>query len=391
MRLLHTADWHLGRGFHGASLMEAHAAVLDHLVDVARTEQPDAIVVAGDVFDRAYPPLDAVQLYDDAVARLAELEIPTIVTSGNHDSPIRLGMHGRVAAAAGLHVRTRAREIALPIEVVGAAGDQLLIYAIPYLDPPLQAQELESEATHAGVLGAAVARIAADRAARPADVPVVVVAHGVVAGGRPASLDGGARVERPIDVGGVAAVPPAVFGGADYVALGHLHRPQAIGERLRYSGAPLAFGFDEAGDVKSIALVEIEHGAAPRAELLPTPQLRGIARLEGTLEELLTGGEHESAESAWVEATLTDRLRPHLAMEQLRRRFPHVLKIEYRPAGAPAEAPTAQYRERIRGRDPLEIAERFLAEVRAGTEADDPERSLLRAALEHDARVEAHS
>jgi DNA repair protein SbcD/Mre11 len=387
VRLLHTADWHLGRAFHGASLMEAHAAVLEHVVEVARTEQPDAVIVAGDIFDRAYPPLDAIELYDEAVLRIAELAVPMVITSGNHDSPIRLGMHGRVASAAGVHVRTRPRDAGVPVPVGGG-----LIYPIPYLDPPLHAPELDAEPSHAGVLGAAVARIAADRATHAPNVPVVVVAHGVVAGGRPVTEDGSGRVERPIDVGGVAAVPPSLFGVADYVALGHLHRPQAIGTRLRYSGAPLAFGFDEAGEQKSLALVELTAAEAPKVELLPTPQPRGIARLQGTLDALLTDPTHAGAEEAWVEATLTDRLRPRLAMEQLRQRFPHVLKIEHRPAASAlnAESP-AGYGERVRGRTPVDVAEQFLAEVRGGVSADAPERELLRAALEHEARVEARA
>jgi exonuclease SbcD len=371
--------------------MDAHAAVLDHVVEVARSERPDAVIVAGDVFDRAYPPLDAVELYDDAVARIAELGIPLVITSGNHDSPIRLGMHGRVAAAAGVHVRTRPAESGMPVIVPASGDEQLLLYPIPYLDPPLHAAPLAAEPTHAGVLGAALQRIAADRAGRPADAGVVVIAHGVVAGGRPVSEDGTGRVERPIDVGGVAAVPPSLFGLADYVALGHLHRPQGVGERLRYSGAPLAFGFDEAGERKSLALVEVSAGAAPRVELVPTPQPRGIARIEGTLEDLLSAAEHATAEPAWVEATLTDRLRPRLAMERLRQRFPHVLKIEHRPAGAVPAASAAGYGERVRGQDPVAVAERFLSDVRGGVAADDPERDLLRAALEHEARVEARA
>lgn len=391
MRLLHTADWHLGRGFHGASLMDAHAAILDHVVEVASADRPDAVIVAGDVFDRAYPPLDAIQLYDDAVARIAELGLPLVVTSGNHDSPVRLGLHGRVAAAAGVHVRTRPSEAGTPVVITGIGGDQLLLYPIPYLDPPLHAVELGAEASHAGVLGAALQRIATDRAARNPQAGVVVIAHGVVAGGRPVSEDGNGRVERPIDVGGVAAVPPSLFALADYVALGHLHRPQGIGERLRYSGAPLAFGFDEAGEQKSLALVEVSHGQAPRVELIPTPQPRGIARIVGTIDELLADPAHAAAEDAWVEATLTDRLRPRLAMERLRQRFPHVLKLEHRPVVATSDADAAGYAARVQGRDPVDIAERFLADVRGGVEADDPERELLRAALEHEARVEARA
>lgn len=371
--------------------MDAHAAVLDHVVEVARSERPDAVIVAGDIFDRAYPPLDAIELYDEAVARIAELGIPLVITSGNHDSPIRLGMHGRVAASAGVHVRTRPGDAGTPVAVQSDAGEQLLLYPIPYLDPPLHAAQLGAEPTHAGALGAALSRIAADRAARPADAAVVVIAHGVVAGGRPVSDDGTGRVERPIDVGGVAAVPPSLFALADYVALGHLHRPQRLGERLRYSGAPLAFGFDEAGEQKSLALVEVSAGSTPRVELIATPQPRGIARIAGTLDDLLGDAAHAGVEAAWIEATLTDRLRPRLAMERLRQRFPHVLKIEHRPSGALPAASSAGYGERVRGHDPVAVAERFLADVRGGVEADDAERELLRAALEHEARVEARA
>lgn len=371
--------------------MDAHAAVLDHIVEVAASERPDAVIVAGDIFDRAYPPLDAIALYDDAVARIAELGIPLAITSGNHDSPIRLGLHGRVAAAAGVHVRTRPSEVGAPVLLSGTGGEELLLYPIPYLDPPLHAVELGAEATHAGALGAAIERIAADRATRNPAASVVVMAHGVVAGGRPVSEDGTGRVERPIDVGGVAAVPPSLFALADYVALGHLHRPQGIGERLRYSGAPLAFGFDEAGERKSLAMVEVRAGQAPSVELLPTPQPRGIARITGTIDELLTDVAHAHAEDAWVEATLTDRLRPRLAMERLRQRFPHVLKLEHRPSEGSADAHTVGYAARVAGRDPVDIAERFLADVRGGVAADDPERELLRAALEHEARVEARA
>jgi exonuclease SbcD len=174
------------------------------------------------------------------------------------------------------------------------------------------------------------------------------------------------------------------------VALGHLHRPQTIGDRIRYSGAPLAFGFGEAGNRKSVSMVEIAAGAAPVITPFDTPVPREIVRLRGTLEELITAEEHAHAEDAWVEATLTDRLRPKLAMEQLRRRYPHVLKLEHRPEGRELGASTADdYRDRVRGRSQVEVAERFLADVRGGIDADDAERALLAEALEAFTREEA--
>ncbi len=391
MRLLHTADWHLGRTLHGASLLDAQAAVIEQLVELTRAEQPDAVIVAGDVFDRAYPPLAAVELFDEAVTQLAETGVPVVITSGNHDSAIRLGMNARVGEAAGVHIRTRLDRIASAIEVESKTGGQrVAIYGVPYLDPPSAAPALGAlQPSHAGVLGAAMSQIAVDRDARNADF-VVVAAHGVVAGGQGVG-DSGGGVERSIDVGGVAAVPRELFVGVDYVAMGHLHRPQGLGDRVRYSGAPLAFSFDEAGDKKSVALVALQPGAAPVVELVPTPQPRAMARLRGTLEELLTADEHAPAERAWVEATLTDRLRPKLAMEQLRGRFPHILKLAHEPArdGASADQSAETYGERVRGRSELQVAERFLAEVRGGTGADAEEHALLQEAFEAFGREEA--
>ncbi|MFT4035278.1 MAG: exonuclease SbcCD subunit D C-terminal domain-containing protein [Patulibacter sp.] len=390
MRLLHTADWHLGRSLHGASLLDAQAAVLDQLVALTAQERPDAVIVAGDVFDRAYPPLAAVELYDDAITRLAATGVPVVIISGNHDSAVRLGMNARVAEAAGVHVRTRLDRIADPIAIEGN-GERALIYGVPYLDPPSTAPALGAAApTHAGVLGAALAQIGADRAQRD-DALAVVVAHGVIAGGASVGPGGdGGGVERPIDVGGVAAVPRTVFDGLDYVAMGHLHRPQQLGDHVRYSGAPLAFSFDEAGERKSVALVTLAPGTPPRAELIATPQARAMARLRGRLEELLHADEFADAEPAWVEATLTDRLRPRMAMERLRHRFPHILKLLHEPPSddAASDGAAASYGARMRGRSELEVATQFLADVRGGTGADERERDLLRDALEaHDRRA----
>ncbi|MDO9353236.1 MAG: exonuclease SbcCD subunit D [Solirubrobacteraceae bacterium] len=390
MRLLHTADWHLGRSFHGADLGPAQERMLDHLVELARDERPDLVVVAGDVFDRAYPPLDAVERYDDAVARLAGLRIPVVITSGNHDSAIRLGLHARVAESAQVHVRTRLDRIAEPVRITSSTGvDGLLVYAIPYLDPPTTAPALgATEANHTGVVRAALDRIDADRARHPG-IPAMVVGHGVVAGGIPIASEGVSTAERSIDVGGVSAVPSALFDGFDYVALGHLHRPQTLGDRIRYSGAPLAFGFDEAGNRKSVSMVTLGDGA-PTIEAIETPVPRQIARVRGTIEELLSSEEHAGVEDAWIEATVTDRLRPKLAMEQLRRRFPYVLKLDHHPEGRELEGrSTEDYRARVRGRSEQQIASQFLAEVRGGIDADDAERQLLVEALEAFQREEA--
>jgi exonuclease SbcD len=371
MRLLHTADWHLGRAFHGEELLGAQAAFVDFLVDAARSADIDGILIAGDLYDRALPPVDAVRLASEALARLAEVA-PVVVISGNHDSAPRLGFGAGLLARAGVHVRTDPLSASAPI----ALGDGF-VYAVSYLEPDLvrEAMGIE-ERSHAAAMGAAMDRIRADVAARgsgPTRAPIVVTAHAFVAGGMPSES------ERDLAVGGAANVPALAFDGADYVALGHLHGPQAVaGGGGRYAGSPLAFSFSEAGQAKSVAVVEVTAGALPLVELLPTPVPRPLTNLRGTLDELLADPRLADAEDAWVQATLTDPVRPADAMERLRRRFPHAVALAFDPQGAGA-LPDGSY-QRLRGLDDDELVQRFVADTR-GRAADDDELALLRDAL----------
>lgn len=367
MRLLHTADWHLGRAFHGEELLSAQAAFVDFVVDVARSQAVDGVLIAGDLYDRALPPVDAVRLASEALARLAEAA-PVVAISGNHDSAARLGFGAELLARAGVHVRTDPRSAGVPV----ALGDGF-VYALPYLEPDLVRAALGvEERSHAAAVAAAMALVRADAAAR-GGAPVAVAAHAFVAGGVPSES------ERDLAVGGASSVPALAFEGADYVALGHLHGPQVVGGGIgRYAGSPLAFSFSEAGQAKSVALVEVTAGALPLVELLPCPVPRPLATLRGTLDELLADPRLAACEEAWVQATLTDPVRPADAMERLRRRFPHAVALAFDPQGAGA-APGDSY-QRLRGLDDEELVRRFVADTR-GRAADDDELALLRDAL----------
>lgn len=367
MRLLHTADWHLGRAFHGEDLLGAQSAFVDFVVDAARASSVDGVLIAGDLYDRALPPVDAVRLASEALARLTEVA-PVVVISGNHDSAARLGFGAELLARAGVHVRTDPLALAAPI----ALGDGL-VYAVPYLEPDLVREPLGiEERSHAAAMGAAMDRVRADVAARGPG-PVVVMAHAFVAGGMPSES------ERDLAVGGAVNVPAFAFEGADYVALGHLHGPQVVGGGLgRYAGSPLAFSFSEAGQAKSVAVVDVTAGALPLVELLPTPVPRALANLRGTLDELLADPRLAEHEGAWVQATLTDPVRPADAMERLRRRFPHAVALAFDPQGA-RDLPGDSY-QRLRGLDDDELVQRFVSDTR-GRDADDDELALLRDAL----------
>ncbi|MCW2958339.1 MAG: exonuclease SbcCD subunit SbcD [Solirubrobacterales bacterium] len=368
MRFLHTADWHLGRSFHGASLIDAQAAWAAWLVDVAREAQVDAILVSGDLYDRALPPVDAVLLADEALGALVDVA-PVVLISGNHDSATRLGFGSALLEQAGLHLRTDVARIGDPVLVAGAA-----VYGIPYLEPDIARPLLVVEARgHGPVLEAAMTRVRADLATRPAGTRSVVLSHAFVAGGT------ASESERDLSVGGAASVPSSVFTGVDFVALGHLHAPQRVGSNGRYAGSPVAFSFSEAGHAKSVAIVDMAADGTVAHELVPCPVDRPLAMLRGPLEEVLWDGALAPHEGSWVHVTLTDAVRPDNAMARLRERFPHAVVLAFEPEGA-AAASTESYSVRLRGLDDRQLAAAFVEDVR-GDGPSDAEQALLDDAL----------
>ncbi|MGW2371168.1 MULTISPECIES: exonuclease SbcCD subunit D [Kitasatospora] len=375
MRLLHTSDWHLGRSFHRESLHDAQRAFLDHLVAVVRSEGVDAVLVAGDVYDRALPGLDAVALFDDVLHRLADLGVPTVFISGNHDSARRLGVGAGLIGRAGIHLRTDPGECAEPVLLADEHGP-VAVYGLPYLEPTLVRERFGlAKGGHAAVLGAAMDQVRADLATRPEGTRAVVLAHAFVTGGAPSDS------ERDIAVGGVAAVPASVFDGVHYAALGHLHGCQTLAPHLRYSGSPLAYSFSEVRQRKTMWLVDLAADGSVTAERVDCPQPRPLATLRDTLESLLTKEEYAEHEQSWVQATLTDAARPSEPMEKLRRRFPHTLQLLFDPEDGGAE-PSRSYAARVSGRDDLEIAEGFLRHVRPGAGPEPDELDWLREGFE---------
>ena len=372
MRILHTSDWHLGRSFHGESLHGAQAAFVDHLVETVEQEQVDLVLVAGDVYDRALPPVDAVELADDAFHRLAGSRARVVVTSGNHDSARRLGFNSRLVDLAGVHLRTDPATVGEPVVLPATdGGADVAVYGLPYLEPDVLRQrwDLPTRSHHAA-LAHAVGLVRADLAARPAGTRSVVVAHAFVAGGLPSDS------ERDIAVGGVSMVPVELFEGFDYVALGHLHGRSRLTDAVRYSGSPVAYSFSEAPHVKGSWLVDLGAGGLTDARFVEAPVPRPLACLEGTLEDLLAEPQHAAHEGAWVQATLTDAVRPAQAMDRLRVRFPHALALRFAPTGGPAP------RERTpgSGRSAHDVSLDFVELVR-GTPASSAESALLERAL----------
>ncbi|MFM9446497.1 exonuclease SbcCD subunit D [Streptomyces acidiscabies] len=374
MRLLHTSDWHLGRAFHRVDMLDAQAGFIAHLVATAREREVDAVVVSGDVYDRAVPSLAAVELFDDALHRLAGLGVPTVLISGNHDSARRLGVGAGLIDRAGIHLRTDPASAGTPVIVPHAHGD-VAFYGLPYLEPALVKDEFGVEkAGHEAVLAAAMDRVRADLATRAPGTRSVVLAHAFVTGGQPSDS------ERDITVGGVASVPAGVFDGVDYVALGHLHGAQTLTPRIRYSGSPLPYSFSESAHRKSMWLIDLDADGEVTADRVDCPVPRALARIRGTLDHLLSDPELTRHEDAWVEATLTDPVRPADPMARLTTRFPHTLNLVFAPDRTP-EDPEASYARRLAGRTDQEIAEDFVTHVR-GASPDTDEQGVLRAAFD---------
>jgi exonuclease SbcD len=382
MRLLHTSDWHLGRSFHREDLLGAQAGFVDFLVDTVRAERVDAVLVAGDVYDRALPAVDAVDLCNEALRRLAATGVRVVLISGNHDSARRLGFGADLIDAAGIHLRTDPLRCDRPVLLDDPDGP-VAVYALPYLEPDAVRVDLDCEGRgHGAVLGAAMARVRADLAGRRPGARSVVLAHAFVTGGEPSDS------ERDISVGGVSRVPAGLFADVDYVALGHLHGAQALTPAVRYSGSPIAYSFSEEHHRKGMWLVDLgaRPGDAATVELVPTPVTRPVARVRGGLADLLTDVRLEPLRDHYVQVTLTDAERPVEPMERLRTRFPHVLVLLFEPEGGPA-AGEGSYAARLRGRGDLEVATDFVAHVRS--EPDAAEAALLGRALEAVRRAEA--
>jgi exonuclease SbcD len=380
MRLLHTSDWHIGRSLHGTDLLAEQEAVLGGLAEVVAAESVDLVVVAGDVYDRAVPSADATGVLDRVLMRLTRAGAAVVLTPGNHDSARRLAFGAGLMARSGVHVRAVTPALDEPVLLRDEHGD-VAVYGLPYLEPEVARHELGlTEArSHEAVLTAAMERVRADLFRRPG-VRSVVLAHAFVGGGVPSDS------ERDICVGGVDLVPAAVFDGVDYVALGHLHRPQTLSDRVRYSGSPLAYSFGEAGQHKQAWLVDLDAGGLAEVRAVPLPAARQLTLLRGRLTELLADPELAAVEEHFVSAQLTDPVRPVDPMRQLQARFPHCVHLEWAGSGAVADGRT--YTERLAGRSDLEVAGEFVTHVR-GVAATAGERDLLGRALAAAAREDA--
>lgn len=376
MRFLHTADWHLGRIFHGERLTEDQHYVLRQLIDITRDSKVDAVLISGDIFDRAVPPPEAVAVLDDVLSQLVlSLKVPVLIIAGNHDSADRLAFGARLLSQQNLFVVGSLSGAMQCITLPDRFGP-VHFYAVPYAEPQQAREFLDSEDVedHHTAMRGMLDRLRPANSARS-----VLLAHAYVAGGE------ASESERPISVGTAGLVAANCFDGFSYVALGHLHQPQQVGDpRIRYAGSLLKYSFTEAHHRKTVQIIEMDERGHCTAESVPLHPRRDVRRIEGHFAQLVQAGPIGDPQD-YVSVVLLDQGPILDAMNRLRAVYPYAMKIE-RPYlevdGAPAAA-----RPDFRKISDRDLFAAFFQEVTGEELSDDAEAALTRV-LRHVARQE---
>lgn len=353
MKLLHTSDLHLGRQFDRISLDEDHEAVLDQIVEAVKTNGVDVLIIAGDVFDRASPPQSAVRQFNWFLQRVkTETTAAVAMIAGNHDSGDRIDLSAIAADQSRWLIRGAISADEAPLLLSDQHGD-VAISALPFAYEYAARECFASESidTPEDVLAA---QVEAARAKVPKRARWIIVAHAFVTGGSVSDS------ERSLTrVGGIETVRTSVFDGAHYVALGHLHRPQSVGaDHIRYSGSPLAFGFDESDSQKSMNLVELDAAGQVTVETLPYKPIRRARVLRGKHAELLL----LDPSSDFIKAVLTDEVPVIDGMKRLREVFPNACELVYARDERAIEVKSADGLV-VAAAEPTDVVRNFLTEV----------------------------
>lgn len=344
MRFLHTADWHLGKLFGQRYMTEDQRHVLKELIALSVDEGVQAVVIAGDIYDRAVPPAEAVELFSETLAKLSEAGIAVLYIAGNHDSASRLDFGRELLTASGVYVRALTQAEAAPVALEDAAGP-VAFSLLPFATPTdvRQAFQVPREEP-LSYDGAMERQVRAALSAVPRGCRSVAVAHAFVAGGMTSSS------ERPLSVGGTDQVRPALFRQFCYTALGHLHGPQRAGaENIRYAGSLLKYSFDEAMQQKGVLLVDLAADGKAEVRAIPLHPRHDVRIVRGTMEELRRPDFDALDHEDYVRVDLLDEDTILNAYDKLTAIYPNLFALT-RPnwQAAPAEELTVRPRgERV--------------------------------------------
>lgn len=348
MKFLHLADLHLGKRVNGFSMLEDQAHILRQILAILDDEQPDGVLIAGDVYDKSVPSVEAVELLDDFLTELRARGVPVLLISGNHDSPERLAFGGRVMDSCGIHISPVYDGALAPVTLQDAFGP-VHVWLLPFVKPAhvrrwFPDADIES---YTDAVAEAIAHMDIDTAARN-----VLVTHQFVTGGTRSGSE-------ELSVGGTDNVDSGVFAPFDYVALGHLHGAQHIGrETIRYAGSPLKYSFSEARQHKSVTVVTLGEKGDVQVRTIALTPLRELREIRGSYDELTARSfyEHTTYRSDYLHLILTDEQDVFDAMSRLRTIYPYLMTLDYDNARTRAAGGMSVPAETER-RTPLELFE----------------------------------
>lgn len=379
MKLMHLSDLHLGKRLNEFSLLEDQSFILQQLVELVRSEQPDCVLLAGDIYDKPVPPAEAVTLFDDFLNKLAQLTT-VCVTSGNHDSAERLAFGAQLMREGGVHFCGLYTGEPQCVTLQDAYGS-VHIYLLPFLKPAhvchcLPPEEAEQVTTYHEALRCAVERLHINAAERN-----VLVAHQFVTGAQTAGSEA-------VNVGGVDNIGAEVFADFDYTALGHIHKAQNVGsECVRYSGTPLKYSFAEWQQEKSVTLVELGEKGSVSVTALPLAPLRDLRKLRGSYEELMSKDFYDELPKDsdgllrdFYHLTLTDEEDVPDAVQKLRSVYKNLLQLEYDNKRTRTDN-AIEGAERVVEKSPLELMEEFY-QLQNNQALSEKQRAYLQGLLE---------
>lgn len=368
MNILHTSDWHIGREFENESLATEQRAFLSWVAEQVATHSVDLVIVAGDIYDKAMPKGDAVELLDEGLDLIRGRGAQILLISGNHDNAQRLGFGAKRQRESGVHIY--AQDEAYPVPFVFSVRDEsCVITAIPFLDPQRAPQPVDNETgepirrTHQSVLEDAIAHASALRVGEP-NLPSICVAHAYVQGSEISES------ERH-SVGNADLVDAAIFDGFTYTALGHLHRPQTIPghDRVAYSGSPLPYSFSEE-HAKSVRLLELTADGTLEVTTLPIPMGRPVKVLTDTFDNLMSNSSYDAFVDHWISVKLVETGVIEGPMARLRKRFPHIASLAYadvRRSGASGPREGVDY---LKATDPFDVIMDYVSDLQGREPAD---------------------
>ena len=345
MKLIHLSDLHIGKRVHEVSMLGEQEYILAQILEIVDAQQPGAVLISGDVYDKSVPSAEAVTLFDDFLFRLAERKQQVFIISGNHDSAERLAFGGRLMEGSGIHLSPAYHGSVEPITLEDDYGE-IHFWLLPFLKP-IHVKRFYPEEGIESYTDAC--RVAVEKMNLDVTKRNVLLTHQFVTGS--ATCD-----SEEISVGGSDNVDAAVFENFDYVALGHIHGPQNMGsERIRYCGTPLKYSFSEAGHKKSVTVVELEEKGVFRMHTVPLVPKHDLREIRGTYEEITARSFYENTPvEDYLHITLTDEEDVPEAVSRLRVIYPNLMKLSYDNTRTRADA-VVDGAVDVQSKSPLEL------------------------------------